>query len=427
MSRHADDVTPSASRLTTSLRDIGYDFPTAMADLIDNSVSADAEQIDIDFFYRGERSFITVADNGHGMTESEIVEALRFGTRRDYPDDDLGRFGLGLKTASLSQARRLTVVSRHAPQRRWIRARTLDLDHIKRVDRWQVFEPSSYREGVEIAEGVLDDGPGTVIVLEKLDRMFEGIDASSGWGERRLDKFADDLREHLAMIFHRFLEGTAEGGRIKILINGQKIEPWNPFAPREEATESLGVRPFSLSDDHGRTHRVTLRGYILPPRKRFSSPAAFERLGGPRRWNRQQGLYIYRQDRLVQAGGWSGLRSFDEHTKLARAALDFPRGLDHEFRINVAKMRVSIPSELKELISRPVNKLCAKADAVYRHASVDKNDGKRTERPPLPENARTIGAAIKVAALEAGHTDALLAIAGELRERHPEIADGLGL
>lgn len=423
--RTGEDVTPSASRLTSSLRDIGYDFPTAMADLIDNSISAGADRVDVDFEYAGERSYILISDNGHGMTSGEVTEAMRFGTRRTYSGDDLGRFGLGLKTASLSQARRMSVVSRRAPQRRWITKRTLDLDYMERTDRWRVYEPREH-DGVRAAVERVQDSPGTVIVLEKLDRLFEGVDASSGWGERRLDKAAEELRFQLGMIFHRFIEGTAVSGRVTILVNGEKMRPWNPFAPTEEGTQTLGVRQFSLADDTGTNRRVVLRPYVLPPRSEFSSPSEFDRLGGPKRWNRQQGLYIYRSDRLVQSGGWSGLRSFDEHTKLARAALEFPVALDQEFKINVAKMRVSIPSALKESIARPVNELAAAADATYRHASVSTRRKKHADESAGGSvDLQAVAAALKVAALESGHVEELLAIAAHLSNLHPGLSKAL--
>lgn len=425
MVRNGEDVTPSARRLTSSLRDIGYDFPTAIADLIDNSISAAADRVDIDFEYKGERSYILISDNGHGMTKAEVTEAMRFGTRRTYSEEELGRFGLGLKTASLSQGRRLSVVSRHAPERRWITKRTLDLDYMERTDRWRVYEPREL-DGVRAAIHRVQDGPGTVIVLEKLDRLFEGVDADSGWGERRLDKAAETLRFQLGMIFHRFIEGTAVSGRTTILVNGEKVRPWNPFATTEEGTRSLGVRQFSLADHSGTNRRVTLRPYVLPPKSHFSSPGEFDRLGGPKRWNRQQGLYIYRSDRLVQSGGWSGLRAFDEHTKLARAALEFPVALDQEFKINVAKMRVSIPSALKESIARSVHELAVVADATYRHAGTPKRSEKaRSADPSGSTDLPLVAAALKLAALECNQVEALLNIADSLSELHPTLADAL--
>ena len=161
-------------------------------------------------------------------------------------------------------------------------------------------------------------------------------------------------------MFHRFLENT-DGRDLVITVNGEKVEPWNPFAPGEPARTELAPQRFEVVvDDVAGT--VTLQRFVLPSRDQFSSPAEFERLSGPLNWNRQQGLYIYRARRLVQWGGWNGIRGIDEHTKLARAALDFDTDLDSVFHINVAKMRVTIPPQLRQMIERPINELCGHAD-----------------------------------------------------------------
>src|SRR5687767_11400649 len=163
--RNPVDVTPSARRLTGSLRDIGYDFVAALADIVDNSVAAGASEVNVEIVFDGADSYVLIADNGDGMTESELNEALRFGTRREYSLGELGRYGLGLKTASISQCRRVTVVSRRALTYRRLAARTLDLDHIEATDRWEVIDPPPD----STAERSLDwlaDAPGTVVIWE---------------------------------------------------------------------------------------------------------------------------------------------------------------------------------------------------------------------------------------------------------------------
>ncbi len=112
MTTAAIEVIPSARRLIKSLRDLGYDFRHAVADLIDNSIAARATIVTVEMRFNGEDSWLRIADNGVGMNGSTITEAMRFGTERDYEADELGKFGLGLKTASLSQCSRLTVASR---------------------------------------------------------------------------------------------------------------------------------------------------------------------------------------------------------------------------------------------------------------------------------------------------------------------------
>lgn len=424
------DVTPSAARLTGSLRDIGYDFTGALADIVDNSVAAGAREISIDIHFEGADSYVVIADDGNGMTESELLEALRFGTRRDYELGDLGRYGLGLKTASLSQCRRVSVITRHSINYRRLAAKTLDLDHILAADRWEVIDPPA---GSHCGVGAshLMEQPGTVVLWELLDRVLPERNPEGGWARRRLLSLAARTREYLGMVFHRYLEGTAAAsGPLTISVNGEKVSPWNPFAPLEE--HRIELPPHSLEVTVGDVcGTVTLQRYVLPPRSRFSSIEEFERMSGPMKWNRQQGFYIYRADRLIQHGGWSGIRSVDEHTKFARASVDFQTDLDALFQINVAKMRVALPPEVKTLLERPIHELCHRADAVYRReahhgAKMKAVPEQSTGAPRSKVDASGIATAMISAALSVGEHDAFGRIMDRLQLDAPEIADLLG-
>lgn len=357
-------VAPSAARLTDSLRDIGYDFPTAVADIVDNSVAAGASRVEIDIVFDGSDSWVMIADDGQGMSANGLLEALRYGSRRDYARGDLGRYGLGLKTASLSQCRSLTVVSRRRAASARTVARTVDLDLIAEVDDWVVIEPESDEQVTRARAAVADTG-GTVVLWRRLDRVLPERKPEGGWARRRLEALAAKTADHLGTVFHRFLEGDVGSGLV-ITVNGEKVKPWNPFAPNEPARQVLPPLRFEVTVGEA-TGAVTLKRYVLPARDQFSSPAEFERLSGQLNWNRQQGLYIYRAHRLVQWGGWNGMRGIDEHTKLARASLDFDTDLDVLFNINVAKIRVTMPPQLRQLLERPVHELCLRADDVYRN------------------------------------------------------------
>lgn len=422
------DVTPSASRLTGSLRDIGYDFVAALADVVDNSITAGAAEVDIDIVFDGADSYVAISDDGNGMSEAQLHEALRFGTRREYELGELGRYGLGLKTASLSQCRRLTVVTRRALTYRRLSAKTLDLDHIIATDRWEVTDPP---EGSHVGEAAewLAELPGTVVLWEKLDRVLPERNPEGGWARRRLEQLALRAHEYLGMVFHRFIEGSArQGGRLVISVNGEKVAPWNPFAPSEEHRLELPPHSFEVATGDFRG-MVTLHRYVLPPRSQFSSVAEFERMSGPLKWNRQQGFYIYRADRLIQYGGWSGIRAADEHTKFARASVDFQTDLDALFQINVAKMRVALPIEVKTLLERPIHELCHRADAVYRRDTQNTDRGKRPTgscEPKTKVDASGIATAMLAAALGVGEHDAFTRIMDRLRLDAPEVADSLG-
>lgn len=418
------DVTPSASRLTSSLRDIGYDLPTALADLVDNSVSAEATRVDVDVRFAGLDSVIVIADDGVGMSESTLDEALRMGTRRAYAANELGRYGLGLKTASMSLGRRMTVVTRHAPRYRRVSARELDLAHFERTDRWEITDPG--RSGaVDIAAEWLDHATGTVVVIDRLDRVLPERAPEGGWARRRLTGLAAKASDYLGMVFHRFIEGEY-GVPLVISVNGEKVAPWNPFGPDEPARRVLPRKAFTIDNDRG-GDTVWFTPVVLPARREFSGAEEFERLSGPSKWNRQQGLYIYRAGRMIQSGGWSHLRAQDEHTKLARAALEFDTGLDEAFRINIAKMRVALPGQLRTMLERPVQELCAQANAAYRRAVTADNAGTDadTRRRSAPLLHDVVGALVAAAATS-GEFDAFTRIMKRVRAESPAVADSLG-
>jgi Histidine kinase-, DNA gyrase B-, and HSP90-like ATPase len=427
-------ITPSAARLTESLRDIGYDFPAAVADIVDNSIMAGASHVDVLIEFAAENSFVMVADDGDGMSANGLIEALRYGSRRTYSRGDLGRYGLGLKTASLSQCRSLTVVTSRGSTSNRSSMRTLDLDLIARWDEWLIIEPACDPVVAEACER-LSGGSGTVVIWRKLDRVLPEKRPDGGWAKRRLEGMAAKTAEHLGIVFHRLLEGVTFRGLV-ITVNGQKVEPWNPFAPGEPACDVLPEQRFEVSvgDVQG---AVGLRRFVLPSRDEFSSPEQFEKLSGPLKWNRQQGIYIYRAGRLVQWGGWNGIRGIDEHTKLARAALDFETDLDSVFNINVAKMRVTIPPQIRQMLERPVNELCALADDRYRKA------GSRLQGDPRPDHGSSpsgkqpqeptgvvmpdTGLALRAAAMLAGEYEAFCRIAATLAKQSPAVAAALGL
>lgn len=420
---------PSAARLTSSLRDIGYDFVSAVADLIDNSISAGATDVAVEIEFAGPDSVVYVADNGSGLNARGMMEALRFGSRRTYESGDLGRYGLGLKTASLSQARCVTVVSRPADRKRplW---RSLDLDLIAQLDEWVLAE-NPRDHAVEKSEEMLGTGTGTVVVWQNLDRVLPASGAHGGWAKRRFEVLADKTKQHLAMVFHRFLTGESGAPRISMRVNGDKVHAWDPFVRHEPGTQQLTNQQFELESATG-VGEVELRRYILPGKKTFSTLGAFDEAAGPLNWNRQQGLYIYRENRLVQWGSWAGTRGIDEHTKLARASLDFGSNLDEVFNINVAKMRVSVPAQLKQMLDRPVSELCILADRVYRRqdadadADADYDVVDRDQKAPVSGALSEVGLALKSAAIQSGEYDGFRSIMRVMSEQHPELARGLG-
>lgn len=387
---------PGARRLIKSLRDMGYEFEAAVADLVDNSITARANTVRINAQWAGSDSFVSIADNGMGMSAQELREALRFGSERDYDDDDLGKFGLGLKTASLSQCKRLVVASRQSETRAEIYAYCWDLTHIKDTNRWEIL-PVRTADLPEIARTHLKETTGTVVIWQQLDRVLGYSNPEGEPARKRLIEMCGKLEEHVAMVFHRFLENKVRGKRLAIYINENKVTPWDPFVANEPKRKVLD--PISLRvDGHGGRSDVVFEPYVLPAQSMFSTPEAHKRASGPNQWNRQQGFYIYRSDRLIQSGGWSNIRTLDEHLKLARIAVYFSPKLDEEFKINVPKMKVAFPAEIRAELERGVKLWTKVADETYRKANKAGGGSALPPAPPslikTPANASAAAAAV---------------------------------
>ena len=360
---NAQVLIPSARRLMISLRGLPYDLAGAVADLVDNSLDADATRVDVDLGSEWRGAYIRIADDGLGMTERQLDEAMRYGSARPYDLQDLGHYGLGLKTASLSQCRRLTVATRSTIRGR-VRIRRWDLDRVAAQDSWVLERPRVSDCRPELVEP-LAGRSGTVVLWEQLDRVLGERSLGEEAVQRRLHTASEEIAAHLSMAFHRFLAGETAGPRLTIRVDGRPLESWDPFARRERMTQRLPPQTLRLEHD-GSPHRVRVQPFILPGQHHFSSPQAHEDASGPKRWNRSQGLYIYRRDRLIQSGGWNRLRTLDEHTKLARISLDIPPEADGAFRTDVAKMRVALPDELRPQLRALIAGVVALAQETYR-------------------------------------------------------------
>jgi hypothetical protein len=348
-----------------------------------------------------------------------------------------------------------------------LEARRFDLDWIIEKDRWDV-EILSAGDRPDELTAPLKTHPGTVILWSGLDRVFGSRIPKGERAEGALWSNVDRLEQHLGMVFHRFIEGDLSGSRrhpLIIKLNGNYVHPWNPFAPNEAHTERLKQRDFDIAAS-GVAGVVGFEPFILPTQAKFSSEIVFKTLAGPNSWNQQQGFYIYRANRMIQSGGWSRTRAPDEHTKYARVALDFFPELDAAFGINISKMRVNLPSQLKVRLKEPIEELIRNAKRAYNakapaHGGMPKGKAapptpiapapKPAARPseptpveptgnggfgasgggsipwPPPPLHRTTPREVLLAAAEAtGDVDALNRIIDRLRELNPAVADELG-
>ena len=354
-----DLAEPLAAPMIESLRAFGYDLPGAISDLIDNSIFAKAANIWVDFFWAGDRSTICVTDDGDGMTEASLVDAMRPGSRNPLESrdpKDLGRYGLGMKTASFSQCRRLTVRSKTASKQ--TATRCWDLDFVAFRKKWLLLREAG--KGTEPNFTRLSSlAHGTAVLWENMDRITRGQGADDAAHKRYFHSRIRAVEQHLAMIFHRFMEGKR---KLNVFVNDNSVAPWDPFLKSEKATQQLADENIA----HLKT-RMNIVPYVLPHISKITAEK-HTKAAGIRGWNLHQGFYVYRNERLLVAGDWLGLPfAKEEHFKLARIQLDIPNSLDQEWEIDVTKSKARPPDSLREDLKRIAEATRKRASEVYRH------------------------------------------------------------
>ncbi|RAL68864.1 hypothetical protein C1G86_1608 [Dehalococcoides mccartyi] len=337
---------PYAPVLMESTRALGYSLESAVADLLDNSISANATNIEIE--YRPwDDPYLYIIDNGDGMLPDEITAAMRYGSSNplDIRDkNDLGRFGLGLKTASLSQCRCLTVISKKdgiISGRRW------DLDIISQRQDWVLLKLDQSQ--MDQIPGMVDLAAldhGTLVIWHKLDRLTSGVASIEDFFPTKMD----DVRSHLSLVFHRYLTGETGQKRVEISINKQPIKPLDPFLSGK-SEQVMDVEPIIIDGQ-----KITATPYILPHTSRLSSEE-LKLLGGEDGLRRKQGFYVYRNRRLLVWGTWFRLLRQDELYKLARVKVDIPNSLDHLWTLDIRKSTASPPEVVRKNLDRIVKRI----------------------------------------------------------------------
>jgi len=350
------EVPPVAPMLMESLRAVGYSTAAALADLIDNSVAAGARQVAVSFAGAPE-PFVAVLDDGEGMSHDALVTAMRYGSRN--PRDarvglDLGRFGLGLKTASLSQCRRMTVAS-------WrngaLSVASWDLDECERRQSWWLSLPESSAVPSEVIEALQTFDHGTAVIWQKLDRMLDGATVDP---RRALDPIMDAAADHLALVFHRFLSGEIVPG-FDITVNSRPLPHLDPFLVGHTKGQALHAESFEVEG-----HKVTVSPFVLPFPSRLQ-PADLARAGGRESLKTGHGFYVYRGGRLVVPGGWYRIVPADDLMRLARVRVDIPVELDHLWKVDIRKTVAEPPAALRPDLRRIVGQATLRSRRVYTH------------------------------------------------------------
>ena len=341
-------LSPSASSLSESMRDLGYSLETAIADIIDNSISAKATEIDVFCNLAADNPSLCIIDNGSGMTAENLLLALKHGAinpKAKRQSTDLGRFGLGLKTASFSQCRQLTVITSQEDK---ISAAQWDLDLVNQRDDWIVTILEDHEiNDFEFVEKLLSNG--TMVVWRKLDRLFE--DMSGARRDEVVNEKFGLVEHHLALVFHRFLAGEfRQFSKIAVRINGHEVVPFDPFCRTNKATQLMPEEKVAVDGAI-----VKIQPFILPHHSKLSA-SDYDFYQDRSDFISNQGAYVYRNGRLMAWGDWFRIVPKGEATKLARVQIDFPNILDESWTIDIKKSRARPPlavrARLRQIIAK---------------------------------------------------------------------------
>jgi hypothetical protein len=349
------DATPHAASLIEGHRDFGYNLETALADIIDNAITAGARNLALVADTVTENPWIALSDDGSGMSEKELIEAMRLGSKNPTEKrlkEDLGRFGLGLKSASFSQCRSLTVLTRkdsNTSCARW------NLDRVVKRNDWNL-------ELIDNPDTVIGNDllkeRGTVVIWENLDRLYGGYTNEPHKRTEHMNSELTRAEYHLQLVFHRFLEGVKPS--LNLSLNGRFLKPIDPLASFHNSTQKDPEEILRLNEGD-----VKIRCHTLPHHKRMSREE-WEEIGGPEGHLKSQGLYIYREQRLIITGSWLGLARQTELTKLCRIAVDIPNTMDAKWKIDVKKASAQLPPIVRDRLKKVVERFVGTSKRTYR-------------------------------------------------------------
>jgi hypothetical protein len=357
MDENFEPCPPRADAMIHSMRAFGYDLGMAVADLIDNSLFAGASEVKVSYSWNKGNPWVMIIDNGKGMSDKRLFEAMRLGSKSPLEDrdpKDLGRFGLGLKTASFSQCKLFSVLTKTAngitSSRFW------DLDRVQKSQSWDLGKKPG-ADAIALLAKLTDQKCGTAILWQKLDRVVDHESNGAHNPEDSFNKKFVSVKTYLDTVFHRYLESKHK--KISIKVGIAKCEPWDPYLTKNKFT-------YIMSSEKYEDSRVEIMPYVLPHISKRSEDESLAG-GGIKGWNAQQGFYIYRNNRMIVSGGYL---SFDlkaeEHFKLARISIAITNDMDHEWSIDVRKAVATPPDRLRGDLLRIARVCRQKASEVYR-------------------------------------------------------------
>lgn len=353
---------PGTSRIVDGLRDTGYTILTSIADIVDNSIAAQATKVNILFQTDDDRNIrLFIADDGCGMDFEGLKNAMTYGSLEREDPHSLGKFGLGLKTASTAFCKSLSVISRTDETEncklQW------DLDHIAEVNRWEVLQPEILEDEEEFLDEVAgEDSHGTLVVWEKVDRILNKSYKSISGYRTAFDRLSDKIAKHLSLVFQRFIDTNYEDApNVEITFNGVVLTPTDPFCLRELRRLDDGTidrngtilvvnnKPELLDDNDNVLSTAVFKAWIIPNKYNYSSEESRDKANIS---NHNQGFYIYRENRLIYYGTWLGLYSVEPHMSLLRVDLSFDSSFDEYLNVDIKKSHVILNEELAEEFKR---------------------------------------------------------------------------
>ncbi|MGL5982364.1 MAG: ATP-binding protein [Cetobacterium sp.] len=356
---NSEIVNPNVGNFITALRDIGYSLEIAIADILDNSISAKAKDIKI-YCKNSENLRFEILDNGSGMSEIELVEAMRLGSKNPLDSrtkTDLGRFGLGLKTASFSQCKKLTVFTKKDGK---ISNRQWDLNFIETKNEWRLNNLKNYSD-YDLVEKLDKLTSGTLVIWEEIDRI----------NPKEIGEAVTKLRNHLSLVFHRFLEKKS----FNISINENEIIGFDPFNIKHLATQELPKEEvkFGKSKD-----KIIIQPFILPHHSKVTQQE-YNTYATEDGYLKAQGFYLYRANRLLIHGTWFGLHKASDAHKLVRVKIDIPNNSDVDWGIDVKKSTAKPADYIKENLKRTISQISVLGSRPYTGRG-RKIEDKKTER-----------------------------------------------
>jgi hypothetical protein len=379
----SEDAQPNPEYLIKSIAEQGYSLETSLADLMDNSISAKADKIEILIDMETEPFRLFMADNGEGMTEKELRQNMQFPS--NSPEDsrlntDLGRFGLGMKTASFSQTRKFTVLSKKKGDKKY-NGRTWDVAFLK-DNGWKIIVNSDeevaslmyqYNQlSSEYLNAFEDYEPNTIVIWDGLYK-FENYLKEKNRKNALKREITEVTSDYLALVFHRFMEKDVNP--LKIRINNTIVNPFNPFPEEEKDFRQIEPKQSAFRSDV-----IKIDGFVLPSR------AITESTKGLTKWTTRhrglmdmEGLYIYRAERIILFGGWNGIVKKAPRLQLARLRVEVGNSVDDLLHLNVAKSQIVIPHELRNAFEDYIHELKIEAEREYYNKGIRKFSGSKTQ------------------------------------------------